>query len=363
MATLPAPDPSPAPLGAYPGGPLGRASLRIIAAAIVVGFCYWAASVVITLLLSVLLAFFLDPLVEFLERWHVPRVLGSLVAVLLLLALVGGVVVVTMGAMERFAADWPRYSAALRGAVEGIEQRLERLARGVAALSPREDSSVQITLFEESVPARSLLLRGLGSLYVFLFAVGFLPFLVFFMLAAKRALWHATLQLFRPADRTRAKHALENITGMMRSFVAGNFVVAAILSVASAVFFWSLGLDYPVMTGIASGVLNLVPYLGVVLAWIPPLIVGLEQLSTPGMFLLLAGMLSFYHLIALNVLMPALVGRKVHLNALAVTVALLFWGWLWGGMGLVLAIPITATIKVVCDHVDGWQPYGRWLGA
>jgi len=61
--------------------------------------------------------------------------------------------------------------------------------------------------------------------------------------------------------------------------------------------------------------------------------------------------------------MPALVGKRVHLNALAVTVALLFWGWLWGAMGLILAIPITATLKVICDNVESWQPTGRWLGA
>jgi predicted PurR-regulated permease PerM len=51
------------------------------------------------------------------------------------------------------------------------------------------------------------------------------------------------------------------------------------------------------------------------------------------------------------------------LSALAVTIALLFWGWLWGAIGLILAIPITATIKVICDHVEGWEPVGRWLGA
>jgi predicted PurR-regulated permease PerM len=74
-------------------------------------------------------------------------------------------------------------------------------------------------------------------------------------------------------------------------------------------------------------------------------------------------MLSVFHLIAINVLMPALVGRRVHLNALAVTVALLFWGWLWGAVGLILAIPITATLKVICDNVDSLQPIGRWLSA
>jgi predicted PurR-regulated permease PerM len=74
-------------------------------------------------------------------------------------------------------------------------------------------------------------------------------------------------------------------------------------------------------------------------------------------------MLSFFHMIAINVLMPAIVGRRVHLNALAVTIALLFWGWIWGAIGLIPAIPIAATIKVICDHVDGCEPAGRWLGA
>ncbi len=74
-------------------------------------------------------------------------------------------------------------------------------------------------------------------------------------------------------------------------------------------------------------------------------------------------MISVFHLVAMNVLIPALVGRQVRVNALALTISLLFWGWLWGGVGLLLAIPITATLKVICDHVESWQPVGRWLSA
>jgi len=69
------------------------------------------------------------------------------------------------------------------------------------------------------------------------------------------------------------------------------------------------------------------------------------------------------HIVGLNVLMPAIVARRVHLNPLAVTISLLFWGWLWGAIGLILAIPITATVKVICDHVEGWEAVGSWLGA
>jgi predicted PurR-regulated permease PerM len=74
-------------------------------------------------------------------------------------------------------------------------------------------------------------------------------------------------------------------------------------------------------------------------------------------------MLTFFHLVTANLLIPALVGWRVRLNALALTVSILFWGWLWGGMGLILAVPITAVIKVICDHNEELQPVGRWLSA
>ena len=80
------------------------------------------------------------------------------------------------------------------------------------------------------------------------------------------------------------------------------------------------------------------------------------------MYLFLTVSVAMLHLLALNLLYPKFVGARVHLNPLAVTVALMFWGMLWGAIGLVLAIPLTAAIKALCDHVSTLQPYGRLLG-
>jgi AI-2 transport protein TqsA len=68
------------------------------------------------------------------------------------------------------------------------------------------------------------------------------------------------------------------------------------------------------------------------------------------------------HFVAVNVLTPKLVGQRVNLNALSVTISMMFWSWLWGGFGLVLAVPITAAIKAVCDNVEALKPYGAWMG-
>lgn len=339
-------------------------SQRIIAAGIVIAFCYYAASVVMTLLLSVMLAYFLDPIVEAMEGVRISRAFGSLLVVVLVVALVAGLGYLLVDRAESFASDWPRYRAVLSQATQAVERRLEKVESSVSELTPEQRRpSLNTVRLEGDSTVRSMLLRGLGSLYTLLLGVTFVPFLVFFMLAAKRDVWHATMELFPASERTRVKEALDNVGIVLRSFVVGNVVVAVILALLSWGFFWWIGLDYAFLTGVVSGILNLVPYLGAVLAWIPPIITGMTHWKTIGPFIGMVAMLSFLHIVAMNILVPQLVGKRVRLNALAVTVALLFWGWLWGGMGLVLAVPITATVKVICDHIESLQPAGRWLGA
>ncbi len=342
----------------------GAISLRVIAAGLVVGFCYWAASVVMTLLLSILIAYFLDPLVEWLERFRMPRVLGSLIALGLMTGLLAVIGWLTYERINDFVADWPKYQAPIREVASAVDKRIRQFEKGVTDIAPEQPTqSAPAVVSSSTHSVREILLAGLGSLYNMLLAGTFVPFLVFFMLAGKRDVWHGTMQLFPPTERTRVKLTLEEIAVMLRSYIVGNAMVAAILVVLSTIFFWIIGLDYPLLAGLVSGVLNLVPYMGFVLSVLPPLVIGLSKYNTLWPFLGIALMLGFFHLVAVNVLVPLLVGKKVHLNALAVTVALLFWGWLWGGVGFILAIPITATVKVVCDRVDRWQPIGRWLGA
>jgi predicted PurR-regulated permease PerM len=340
-----------------------NSSQRIIALGIVFAFLYWASSVVIAVLLAVLASYFLDPVIKTLERIRIPRALGALIVLLAATATLGAVGYLVIQRLDTFASDWPRYSSVWRRTVGVMNRKLASVEQQVSELAPMEERDRAAVRVEDSQPVRALLLRGFGSLYSILLVWTFFPFLVFFMLAAKRKVWRATLELFPDGERTAVKEALDQVGAMLRSYVAGSAVVAAILVVTSWMFFWVIGLDYPFLTGTVSGLLNLVPYIGALMAWLPPLMIGLGQWKSLGPFLGVAGMLSLFHLLALNVLVPAIVGRRVHLNALAVTIALLFWGWLWGGAGLLLAIPITATIKVICDHVPSWQPVGRWLGA
>lgn len=338
-------------------------SLRLIAAAILLLFFYYAAGVVITLLLSVLIAYFLDPAVEFLERFRVPRTIGALILVLLLILVLVAVGYTLWLRTSDFAADWPKYREILRSATKTVQGNINSFEGGVNDLTSSGEAAKSVVPREDTGAVRNLVVRGIGSLYALVLEATFVPFLVFFMLAQKREVWHGTLQLFPVSRRNQVKETLEDLRDVLRDYLIGMSVVTLVVIALSSIFFLILGLDYPVLAGITSGLLNMVPYLGAVLAWFPGFLLAVIKWKSVSHFWVIAVVLTGIHVIAQNLIAPQLVGRQVRLNAVAITVALLFWGWVWGGMGLILAIPLTAALRVICDHVESWKPIARWLSA
>ena len=337
-------------------------SLRILAAAIILLFLFYAAGVVITLLLSILIAYFLDPIVEFLERMRMPRTLAAMITVLVLIAVLGAVGYGLWARTSDFAANWPKYGGMLRQAVGSVESKINGLERQVTQTSPQEESHPRTEAGAANV-VHTLIVRIIGSLYALVLEITFVPFLVFFMLAGKQEVWHGTLQLFPVSRRTAVKETLEDLRDVLRDYLVGMSLVTLVVMAASSLFFWSMGLDYPILTGIVSGLLNMVPYIGAVLAWLPAFVIALAKFKAVSSYALIAGVLMSIHMLSNNLLAPQLVGKRVRLNALSITIALLFWGWIWGGMGLLLAIPLTAALRVICEHTESWKPVGRWLSA
>jgi predicted PurR-regulated permease PerM len=214
----------------------------------------------------------------------------------------------------------------------------------------------------DRLPVTGFLYARLGSLYQILLMASFVPFLVYFMLSWRDHAHRSFLQFFEGEDRAVAARSLERIAEMVRGFVVGNFALGLLLATFSSLIFWKLGLPYPLLTGPLSGFFSLVPYVGLPLALAPPLLVSLMVFQGISSYLLLGAIVMLLHILALNLLYPKFVGSRVHLNPLVVTVALMFWGFLWDAAGLILAIPLTAGIKAVCDNVVSLRQYGKFLG-
>ncbi len=190
----------------------------------------------------------------------------------------------------------------------------------------------------------------------------FIPFLVFFMLTSKDRIWTATLNLFSLERRQQAETVLQGISKMVREYVLGNLLVALVSAALITPVFGVIELRYALLMGPLAAFLSMIPYIGVALGMLPPMLIALVQYDHMEPFLTIALTVVIVHFLAVNVLTPKLVGHRLKLNALTVTIAMMFWGWLWGGIGLVLAVPLTAALKAVCDNVLPLKPYGDWMG-
>ena len=200
-----------------------------------------------------------------------------------------------------------------------------------------------------------------GTLGEALLAVTFVPFLVYFMLTWKDHAHSATVRLFPKEHRLVAHRTVGRISAMIRSFIAGNALVGLINTLVSGIVFWQLGIPYFYFLGIISGFASLVPNLGVFLALLPPLAGGIGLLNKSGVGIVVVTVVGL-HVLSMNVLFPKIVGKRLRLNPLAITLALLFWAWIWGAMGLILAVPLVGATKIICDYVEPLRGLGAWLG-
>ncbi len=363
-------------------------ALPLIALGVVIAILYFGRVFFITSLAAVMLAFILEPFVTLLMRIRFPRSLASFVVcagALSILYLMG------LGAYAEFsglAEDLPQYSQRIGDLVEkvtqqaeGLEQRSYQLVmparkppapppetakkkkRTPDVAAPAMPGAIpEVRIHAESSPIKDFISVRLGSFYQIMLMASFVPFLVYFMLSWHDHIHRSFLQFFQGEDRAAAARSLQGIADMVRAFVVGNSVLGLLLAAASSLAFYIVHLPYALLVGPLSGFLSLVPYVGLPLALLPPLFVALTAYDTISAYLLIVAIVAVFHILALNLLYPKIVGSRVHLNPLAVTFSLMIWGFMWDAAGLLLAIPMTAAFKAVCDNVPGMRPIGKFLG-
>ena len=372
----------------------GQASIAILAFAAAIALLYFGRIFFITVVVAVIIAFLLDPVVAAFMKLRLPRAVASFIVcsiALLVLYLMG------LGLYTEFSGfveDLPTYSARMNQIVDNVAadvdaiskrtyqvivpKRFQENAPAPGAPPPEikgkkkngkapQDAATpppipEVRIHSEPTPVLTYVYTYLVSFYDVLLMASFVPFLVYFMLSWRDHIRRSFLYLFRGPDRQVVGKSWEGVANMVRAFMIGNFILGICLAVLSCAFFFLIRLPYWPLVGPLSGFLSLVPYVGLPLAMVPPLAAGLIVYNEPAIYFMIAAVVAVLHLTALNLLYPKLVGSRVHLNPLVVTVALMFWGTLWGAIGLLLAIPITAGIKAVCDNVSNWQGIGKLLG-
>jgi predicted PurR-regulated permease PerM len=333
----------------------------ILALAAVLGILYFGKVVLVTLLFSVLLGFILEPLVGFLEHRRLPRAYGALLAMLLLAGILYAASYFFYVRVENFVSDLPKYSGEIKKEVLKFRAKADKFSETRQQIIPDKKQDKNTVTVKNDNTNWFGIAASTGTITEGMLAISFVPFLAYFMLTWQAHVRATAVKLFAPENRTAAYVTMSRISQMLRDFIVGNLVIGLIISIISVVAFALLHIPYFYFIGFISGYLSLVPYLGVLIAMIPPLAAGMGVLGLKG-YLMVALIVFGAHLVSLNVLYPKMLGKRLQLNPLVVTVSLLIWGFIWGALGLILAIPVTAALKIVCDHVEGWQTIGELMG-
>jgi predicted PurR-regulated permease PerM len=376
-----------------PTGKVSQTSVTVLAVAATIALLYFGHVFFITMVIAITIAFLLDPVVTVFVKLRVPRAVASFIvcsSALLMLYLLGlGLYTELAG----FAEELPAYSQRMNEMVDSIATRVDQIEKrtydvivpkrfqqtpplqGTQPATTRRRGTKQppdpvvppaipeVRIHTDPTPLLTYVYGYVRSFYDVLLMASFVPFLVYFMLSWRDHMRRSFLYLFSSAGRQVVGKSWEGVANMVRAYVIGNFILGLMLSVLSSLFFLAIRLPYWPIVGPLSGFLSLVPYVGLPLAILPPLLAGLiVPYTQPAIYVMITVVVALLHLTALNLLYPKVVGSRVHLNPLVVTIALMFWGTLWGAIGLLVAIPITAAIKAVCDNVSSLQGFAKLLG-
>jgi predicted PurR-regulated permease PerM len=336
--------------------------LTAISTAAVVGLLYYGRPLLVPIAFALFLAFALRPFVSLLERAGLPRVLAIL---LILFLIVGGVALLVINVtaqLNQFFAALPRYQARIRETVSQVMDFVNRIRERMGSILPEDSRGVrEVKVTGSQLEATRAVFIQLGETLGTLLYAASVPFLTFFMLKDREKFNRVLAGIFTRNERLGESDVTGAIARTMTAYALGLGFVMLIMAAITTLALMALRIDYYYVLGPVAGLAILLPYVGVIISTLPAVAVAYFQYDGEKALLVFL-VYSLLQFLEGNVLTPFIVGGKVRLFPLTVMIAFIFWGTIWGIPGAVLAVPLTSAIKVVCEHVRGWEGLARLLG-
>jgi len=338
----------------------------------------YAQALLVPIVLSVLIAHALNPFVLLLERIKVPRTLAALLVLIALLGVIGFGTLALGQQADSVLDSFPSSIAMLRGKLQTFRASTEHSDTTIGKLQKAADE-IQKTAEEATVPSRGkpnvqtqnstirftdfIWSGSLGLLAIIRDSVLVL-FLVFFLLASgdlyKRKLVHLIGRTL--SEKRMTVETLNEMNAQIERFLLIQLLSSAVVAVCAGVSLWFMGVNQPAFWGTIAGILTSVPYVGPIFVTLAITLVAFAQfdsIASAGKILLILTVI--FSLEGLLV-KPAIMGKAARINGVAMFVSLLFWSWVWGLIGTLVAVPIMMVIKSVCDRVESLRPVGELLG-
>jgi predicted PurR-regulated permease PerM len=353
-------------------------SMAVIAGIAVVLFLRFAQEVFVPLAVGVLISYALEPIVAWLKKRSIPRAVGAAV---LLAALVGGAGFGVFRLLNDAVAVVEKLPAAARklgesvkltrGDGPGLMQKMQDVATEMEnttteAVGPDavRKGVTRVQVEDKPINVSDYLWQGGSGIVSVGSEIVLVLFLVYFILISGDLFTRKIMKIAGPSVLTRKITAqiLDQIDTQIARYMLIQVLTSLIVGVVSGIGFWLMGLEQAPIWGIAVGLLDTIPYFGPAIAMAGLFTIGFLQFGTILMGLSLAGLAFLIMSLEGFLLTPWLTMRAVRMNGVALFLGLMFWGWMWGVWGLLLAVPMMVMIKSISDRIEDLKPVGELLG-
>jgi predicted PurR-regulated permease PerM len=353
-----------------PQMPTSITATQVIAVLLALAACKYASGILAPLLLAVMSSLALAPLVKALAR-VMPRWIAAAIVVISISAALGVTAWALSDEVANFSRRLPSIVRDIRTAIQSATPRqslIQQLQQAVTELEktagPAKPADATPVTIVETVDVQRQMMTYAQRVAGYLSSFILLLFLVYFLLAQGDMFKQKFVRLSgeRLSQKKVTVQMIDEMTAQIGQFVFYQFWSGLLVGVLTWIAFAWIGMRYAGLWGVAAGVLNCIPYFGPTLILAVSSAAAFMQFRSPGTVMIVAVVGVAITSLEGFLLAPIALGRAASVNTVAVFVSVMFWGWMWGPLGLVIAVPILMCIKTVCDHVESLAGFSELLG-
>lgn len=352
-------------------------AIIVLTTVAVLYFISWAQAVLVPLVVAILISYALDPLVSGLERSRIPRPLGATLVLTVVVTTIAAATIPlqreTLAILDKAPLAIEQFQRAeSRSATEeeGVMEKAQTVAKKIEDTAEDDEKEAEqpdvmrVRVVGDKFNIWKYLMEGSSTILVLVSQAFSALLLVFFLLSAGRLYKRKVVRLSGPAFHSMRKAAriMNEFHSQVRRFLFVMLLGALFVGVFTWLAFFLLGMEQAVFWGVVAGVASVAPYLGPFLVLVGSGVAAFIQFGTVDMAILIAVISLVITSIQGNLLLPMLTSRVSSLNEVAIFLGLLFWGWLWGPVGLIIATPVLMIVKTLCDHISNLRAVGELLG-
>ena len=319
-------------------------------------YCLYAMQdIIVPLAFAAVVAILLNPLCNRLQKRKVPRILAIIITLLLAFIFIGTIMYFLSSQIARFSDSFPM----LKEKYHSIQGQIVHWLQNTYGISIQKQTEMLNQGLEKGKAFLGQTVTTLLGTIGFLFLI---PVYVFLFLFYKPLILNFLYEVFAEENSKQVSDILNQTKSSIQSYMVGLLLEALVVAVLNSTALLILGVKYAILIGVIGALLNMIPYLGGLIAIALPVLMATVTKDGYTTQLGVIGAYIFIQFIDNNILVPRIVSSKVQINALISIVAVLLGGSLWGVSGMFLCIPFVAILKIIFDRIDGLKPWGKLLG-